>query len=192
MRNFVFLAILAVLAAFFVPRLAEKATGGPHTPSGPTHTSSSMPSSPAAPRPSTRPSTDLPRPATDLPNNGRTFVVRQNNRGHYHVEGRVDGRRMEFMVDTGASIIAIPVREAARLGIHPARRDYTAQIRTANGTIMAAPTQLARVEIGGLTVRDVAAVILPDEALSENLLGMSFLSRLRRFEIAEGRLMMEQ
>jgi aspartyl protease family protein len=99
---------------------------------------------------------------------------------------------MDFMVDTGATIIAIPLREAARLGIHPARREYTAQIRTANGIILAAPTQLNRVEIGGLTVRDVAAVILPDEALSENLLGMSFLSRLRRFEIAEGRLVMEQ
>ena len=65
-----------------------------------------------------------------------------DNRGHYNVEGRVDGRRMDFVVDTGATIIAIPAREAARLGIHPARRDYTAQIRTANGTIRAAPTQL--------------------------------------------------
>ena len=119
-------------------------------------------------------------------------MVRKDNRGHYNVEGRVDGRRMDFVVDTGATIIAIPAREAARLGIHPKRSDYTAQIRTANGTIRAAPTQLARVEVGGLTVRDVAAVVLPDEALSENLLGMSFLGRLRRFEFAEGRLVMEQ
>jgi aspartyl protease family protein len=157
-----------------VPRLAEKATGG-----------QAAGSTAAAAR-------QAQRPAAEPSSSGRTFVVRRDNRGHYNVEGRVDGRRMEFVVDTGATIIAIPVREAARLGIHPAQRDYTAQIRTANGTIRAAPTQLARVEVGGITVRDVAAVVLPDAALSENLLGMSFLSRLRRFEIAEGRLVMEQ
>jgi aspartyl protease family protein len=49
------------------------------------------------------------------------------------------------------------------------------------------------VEVGsGLVVRDVAAVVMPDGALSENLLGMSFLSRLRRFEVADGKLVLEQ
>jgi aspartyl protease family protein len=48
------------------------------------------------------------------------------------------------------------------------------------------------VEVGGMIVRDVAVVVMPDAALSENLLGMSFLSRLRRFEFAEGRLVVEQ
>ena len=47
-------------------------------------------------------------------------------------------------------------------------------------------------DIGGLVVRDVDALVLPDEALSENLLGMSYLSKLRRFEIANGKLVMEQ
>jgi aspartyl protease family protein len=124
--------------------------------------------------------------------NGRTFTVRRDNNGHFQVEGRIDGRRMDFIVDTGATVIAIPEREAARLGIHPARREYKAQIRTANGTIRGAPTRLGMVEVGGLLVRDVAAVIMPDEALAENLLGMSFLSRLRRFEMADGRLLLEQ
>ena len=47
-------------------------------------------------------------------------------------------------------------------------------------------------DVGGLIVRDVEAMVLPDEALSENLLGLSFLSKLRRFEYANGRLVMEQ
>jgi aspartyl protease family protein len=47
-------------------------------------------------------------------------------------------------------------------------------------------------DVGGLIVRDVEAMVLPDEALSENLLGLSFLSRLKRFEYANGRLVMEQ
>jgi aspartyl protease family protein len=43
-----------------------------------------------------------------------------------------------------------------------------------------------------LVVRDVAALVMPDEALSDNLLGLSFLSRLRRFEYSAGRLVLEQ
>ena len=82
--------------------------------------------------------------------------------------------------------------DAARLGIHPAQRDYTAKVSTANGVVFAAPIELARVEVGGITVRNVAAVVLPDEALPQNLLGMSFLSRLRRYEVADGRLVLEQ
>ena len=48
------------------------------------------------------------------------------------------------------------------------------------------------VDIGGLVVRDVDALVLPDSALSENLLGLSFLSKLKRFEMAGGKLLMEQ
>ena len=63
---------------------------------------------------------------------------------------------------------------------------------TANGTVKAARTRLAMVELGGLIVRDVDAMVLPDEALSENLLGQSFLSRLKRFEYANGKMVLEQ
>lgn len=122
----------------------------------------------------------------------RNVTVRADDRGHFQVDARVDGRRMEFMVDTGASVIALRASSARELGIHPAPRDFTHNVNTANGTLKAAPATLNMVEIGGLTVRDVQALIIPDEALSTNLLGNSFLSRLRRFEVANGRLVMEQ
>jgi aspartyl protease family protein len=96
------------------------------------------------------------------------------------------------MVDTGASVIALTASAAATLGIHPTQRDFAAEVRTANGAVRAAPVRLDMVEIGDLVVRDVAAVVLPDEALSENLLGLSFLSRLRRFEYSDGKLVLEQ
>ena len=176
MRNFIFIAILALVVAGLAPRFIDKVGGAPGDPA----------------QPRTMPSRPAPAASPAAAPGGRSLTVRRDNRGHFNVEGRVDGRRMDFVVDTGATIIAIPEREAARLGIHPARRDYTAQIKTANGTVYAAPTRLAMVEVGGLTVRDVAAVVMPNEALSENLLGMSFLSRLRRFEFADGRLVLEQ
>jgi aspartyl protease family protein len=123
---------------------------------------------------------------------GRTHVIRRDGRGHFSVDARVDGRRVDFMVDTGASVIALTTSDAARLGIRPAQRDFTVQVRTANGTVRAAPTRLGRVEVGGLVVRDVDAPIAPDAALSENLLGLSFLTRLRRFEYTGGKLVLEQ
>ena len=122
----------------------------------------------------------------------RSVTVPRDSRGHFQTEGRVDGRRLGFMVDTGASVIALNESSAALIGVRPRASDYTANVSTANGSIKAARTRLAMVDIGGLVVRDVDALVLPDEALSENLLGLSFLSKLRRFEMAGGKLVMEQ
>lgn len=122
----------------------------------------------------------------------RSVVIPRDSRGHFQADGRVDGRRIGFMVDTGASLIALNEKSAAQIGIRPLRSDYTATVSTANGSIKAARTRLAMVDIGGLVVRDVEAMVLPDGALSENLLGLSFLSKLKRYEFAGSKLVMEQ
>ena len=80
---------------------------------------------------------------------------------------------------------------ARKLGIHPARRDYTAKASTANGVVAVAPVMLNRVEVNGITVRDVRAFVMPDDGLSTNLLGMSFLSRVK-WTHDKGRLILEQ
>ena len=85
-----------------------------------------------------------------------------------------------------------PRPAAARFGLRPSRGEYTATVSTANGTIKAARTRIAMLEVGGLIVRDVDAMVLPDAALSENLLGLSFLSRLKRFEYSNGQMVLEQ
>ena len=76
--------------------------------------------------------------------------------------------------------------------IFPRPADYTARVSTANGTIKAAPATLGRIQIGDITVFDVPALVLPDEALGQNLLGVSFLSRLKRYEYTNGRMVLEQ
>lgn len=123
---------------------------------------------------------------------GRRLSIGRDGRGHFRIDGRIDGQRIGFMVDTGASVIALNETSAARIGVRPARNDYTALVTTANGKIKAARTRLAMVDVGGLVVRDVDAMVLPDEALSENLLGLSFLSKLKRFEYANGKMVLEQ
>jgi aspartyl protease family protein len=122
----------------------------------------------------------------------RSLSIPRDPRGHFLTDGRIDGQRIDFMVDTGASVIALNEKSAARFGLRPTPADYKMTVSTANGTIKAAPTRLAMVEIGGLIVRDVDAMVLPDEALSENLLGLSFLSKLKRFEYANGKMVLEQ
>ena len=111
---------------------------------------------------------------------------------HYEVTARIDGGPIDFIVDTGATLVILRESDAARIGIRPSRADYTATVSTANGKIKAAPAKLDRVEVGGITVYDVPALVLPDEALWKNLLGMSFLSRLKRYEVANGRMVLEQ
>jgi len=122
----------------------------------------------------------------------RSLSIPRDARGHFETEGRIEGQRIAFMVDTGASVVALNESSAARFGLRPARSEYRATVSTANGTVKAAPTRLAMVDIGGLVVRDVDAMVLPDEALSENLLGLSFLSKLKRFEYANGKMVLEQ
>ena len=171
MRSVLIFAALALTASVVVPRYAAQIDARPAPMAG-------------TAQPTTRTSAAA--------GYSRSVTVPRDARGQFQVDARIDGLRLSFMVDTGASVIALTASDAARLGIHPARREFTAEVRTANGSVRAAPTTLDRVEIGDLVVRDVAALVLPEAALSDNLLGLSFLSRLRRFEYSGGNLVLEQ
>jgi aspartyl protease family protein len=144
---------------------------------------------PLAPAPSAL-AAQRAQPAANV-DNSRSVLLKPDKDGHFHTEARVDGYRLEMVVDTGASMIALRAVEAARLGIHPTARDYNVKVSTANGVSRAALVQLGRVEIGDIVVRDVAALVHPDEALGVNLLGMSFLSRVR-WTHDRGKLLIEQ
>ncbi len=122
----------------------------------------------------------------------RRVALSSDSRGHFQVDARVDGRDIGFLVDTGATVIALTEKDAARIGIRPFDSDYTMQVNTANGPAKAARARINRIEIGGVVVRDVDALVMPDKALGQNLLGMAFLSKLKRFEYSGGRLVLEQ
>lgn len=123
---------------------------------------------------------------------GRSLKLDSDRQGHFHAEARVNGRRLDVMVDTGASRVVLRESDAAEAGIRPMPADYTATVSTANGSVKAAPAKIDRIEIGDITVFDVPALVLPDDVLSQNLLGVSFLSRLRRYEVANGQMVLEQ
>jgi aspartyl protease family protein len=175
MRSILAFAAMACIAATLTPKLMEHIEG----------MKSARPAEAMRATSSTTPAVRVHYPT-------RSVEIRPDRQGHFRVEARIDGRRLDFMVDTGASLIALTARDATRVGIHPRQSDFTATVKTANGSLKAAPVRLDSVEVDGITVRDVAAMVLPDEALSENLLGLSFLSRLRRFEYAGGKLVLER
>ena len=174
MRNILIAAAIMAGLGTFMAQMAEKITL-------PTASATAVPKVTAAAP------VEAPAPASN-----RSLSIPRDGRGHFATEARIDGQRIAFMVDTGASVVALNESSAARFGLRPNPSQYTAIVTTANGTLKGAPTRIAMIEVGGLIVRDVDAMVLPDEALSENLLGLSFLSRLRRFEYADGQMVLQQ
>jgi len=104
-----------------------------------------------------------------------TVVLRRNRAGHYVAGGRINGEPVVFILDTGATDVALPLSLARRLGLvlRPGGRS-----QTANGLVETWTTRLDSVDLGGLVARDLRASVLPNLSGDEVLLGMSYLKRL--------------
>ncbi len=121
-----------------------------------------------------------------------TVELRAGHNGHFNAEVDVNGRSIDVMVDTGASVVALTYEDAERVGIFPKYSDFTHKVSTANGIARVAPVLLDSVEIGDIQVRDVRGVVAERGKLGRTLLGMSFLSRLEKFEMSAGTLVLKE
>jgi aspartyl protease family protein len=101
--------------------------------------------------------------------------------GHYWAQANVNGRWIRFLVDTGASAVALTAADARRLGVDLDGLDYSRPVMTASGQTRAAQIRLDNVTVAGARVEDVDALVVR-EGLSTSLLGMTYLGRLSRFE----------
>ena len=101
--------------------------------------------------------------------------------GHFWAEAEVNGSRVRFLVDTGATAVALTQADAVRLGIEPRELTYSYKVMTANGPARAAAVKLASVSVAGARVANVDALVIED-GLDTSLLGMTYLGRLSRFE----------
>lgn len=119
---------------------------------------------------------------------GKGVIMQPSAGGHFFGTFTINGRKENGLVDTGASVIAINISTARRLGVSTGSLSFNARVNTANGVVKAARVVLDRVEIGTIAVRDVEAMVLPDKSLSGMLVGMSFLNKLSSYRVESGAL----
>ena len=108
--------------------------------------------------------------------------IRRRPDGHFIARTRANGVALTMLIDTGASTVVLKPADAQRLGIETDKLRYTVPVQTANGTTYAAHVRLRTLALGPISLNDVEALVARPNALKENLLGMSFLGRLRSYE----------
>ncbi|GLR51602.1 TIGR02281 family clan AA aspartic protease [Shinella yambaruensis] len=118
----------------------------------------------------------------------RSAVISADPSGHFTGLFAINGRKEEGLVDTGASMVAINISTAQRLGIARTDLDFRYAVDTANGKARAAYIRLDHVEIGPVRMENVGAMVLDDKALSGTLIGMSFLKGLSSYRVEGGKL----
>ncbi|GMR07688.1 MAG: TIGR02281 family clan AA aspartic protease [Gammaproteobacteria bacterium] len=106
------------------------------------------------------------------------FRMHQKSDGHYRPIGSINGYTVKFMVDTGATTIAMNAFQAKRLGLKYKRKGIPVRVGTANGVALGYKLKLNTVKLGNITVRNVETIVLEGGSPSEVLLGMSFLSEV--------------
>lgn len=109
-------------------------------------------------------------------------TLRRAADGHFYATARINGADVRFLVDTGATTIALSTADAERIGIYTAHGDYVGAASTANGTVRVAPVMLDSVELGGTSVGKVQAAVIAGYQ-GTSLLGQSFLSRFDKVSI---------
>jgi aspartyl protease family protein len=113
-----------------------------------------------------------------------TLVYRADPQGHVILEAVVNGTPMRFMLDTGATAVALTARDAAAAGIARYQLGFTGRAETANGSVRVAPVRLREIRLGQLSIEDVSAVVIDNLEIS--LLGQSFLRKLQSYEMRDG------
>lgn len=116
---------------------------------------------------------------------GETAVrMRRRSDGHFVARATINGASTTMLVDTGASTVVLKPADAERAGIDVSNLAFTAPVSTANGTAFAAPVRLRTIDVGGIVLEDIEALVTKPGSLNESLLGMSFLRRLRSYEFS--------
>jgi len=172
-RMAMFLAAVFVTAAFVVPGLTARFIDGSKTSS-----------SDAAPAPSVQ--------AVHVDNYGGHLRIPADRAGHYVTEAQINGRNLNIMVDTGASLVILRYEDARALGLVYGSDKFDIAVQTANGTAKAFRVRLNNVRLGSISLDDVDALVMEEGLLNSNLLGMSFLRRLSRYEVRGDTLVLER
>lgn len=117
---------------------------------------------------------------------GRTVRVLMGEDGHFHVDARVNGHNVNFMIDSGATTSMMSQADARAANVAIDETGFPVAIQTANGMTMMRRAQIGKLDLGGMVQKDHAILVSADTADDVNLLGMNFLSSLKSWRV-EGR-----
>lgn len=106
----------------------------------------------------------------------QVLTLARNGSGQFSLKGSVNGSEVDFLVDTGADLVALTEAEAGAIGILPSDEEFQPTVQTASGTGYGAPVMLDEIEIAGQRLQNVEAMVV--KGLSTNLLGQSALRQL--------------
>ncbi len=128
------------------------------------------------------------------PDGGRERIVtiRAAIDGHFNVRARINGRTVDMVADTGASVVTLTYEDAMAAGIDPQTLFFSVPVSTANGRTEAAPVRLDSVSVGGIDVRNLRALVARPDSLFKSLLGMNYLRALASFEVSGDALVLRQ
>ncbi len=126
-----------------------------------------------------------PNAGTDARTPHGTVYLSAVEGGHFLADAAVNGTHVRFLVDTGASVVALNESDAKRLRIDLKKLDFNVPIDTANGQNFAARVTLDEITIGSISRKKVQAIVLR-EGLEQSLLGMTFLQSIGSFEMGDG------
>lgn len=175
MSRVLMIAGLAGLCAYTLPNLTGRYLDRTSTPEA------ALPAKPAA-----------AAPAVPAAVGAREVVLAAGPGGHFSANLEVNGRSVRGLIDTGATVVALNESTARQIGLSLATLDYSISVSTANGLAKAASVTLKRIKVGSIAVENVEAMVLPDAALSDTLVGMSFLNRLSSFAVEDGALRLKR
>lgn len=144
---------------------------------------------------------DEPLPASSSPTDdkalavsdvgeGEALVLERTGSGQFHIDGKVNGTQMPFLIDTGADVVALTTNAAQDAGIFVDPTTMEPMMQTASGTGKAARVKLDRLEIAGREFENLDVVVM--EGLQTNLLGQSVLRQLGRIELKGDRMVIER
>jgi aspartyl protease family protein len=148
------------------------------------HPGDFLPAPPAAPAPAR--AIAIPKPRANPDDDEQRLVYFADRRGHFVVDVTVNGAPLHMLVDTGATFVALTPEDARAAGFAIRDLAFVGAARTAGGTVRVAPVTLSEVSLGQLTLYDVKAAVIG--SLNMSLLGMSFLDRLKGYEMRDGKL----
>jgi len=115
-------------------------------------------------------------------------TFRRGMGGHFEINATVNGHTTPMIFDTGASAVVLTIADAEAAGIDTEQLNFTLPVATANGTGRAARVRLEQIEVGGIRREGIVAFVTEQDALSQSLLGMSFLETLSRYSVTQNSL----